>query len=179
MSMGREHETAAWTPTRWSEHETLLVVGKGPCVWDDVEAFWAFDHPHDVCCLNHIGFLYPRAFRHWYAHDDDMLRLLAFRPGLVHSCRAMPGFTEGMYHVWNLASPLGGSAVQATRLALAQWGYGRIVWAGIPLDTGVYKQAFLPVVRSHKRDWSGRVKSMRGATRVLLGEPTKEWLAHG
>ena len=161
----------------------LLIVGKGPCVWDDLEAFQDFGVSCDVCCINHMGLLYPCDFTHWYSYQADWLANAARkRPGpRTHSVNFHPDIDA----VWKGAETGGSSALQALLLALFSWGYDRAVLAGVPLTneppvTGesrlFYRDVFLPAwgrVLPRIRD---RARSLSGNTKALLGLPDEAFL---
>jgi hypothetical protein len=166
-----------WTPSRWAEHPVLLLVGKGPGAAREREEFCALRVPADECRLNHAGLTLPGAFKHWYAHDRDMLEIMAAgaRGAVLHSCNLVPELA-GSYRHWPLNRKCGGSALQAARIALRHWGYARVVLAGIGLDSGVYKELFLPAFARFRPELTGRLRSLGGETAVMYGKPTKEWL---
>jgi hypothetical protein len=69
-----------------------------------------------------------------------------------------------------------------TKAALFKLGYNKVVLIGCPMDTGsienkaksysVFRKGWL----YFKSDLVGKVKSMSGWTKELLGEPTKGWV---
>lgn len=76
--------------------------------------------------------------------------------------------------------PSGSSAITGA-LAALRMGYERIILCGCPLagnaPEGNPYEAFRPGWESKKDELAGKVKSMSGWTRELLGYPTKEWLS--
>lgn len=163
----------------------LLIVGKGPCVWDDLEAFWDFGAPHDVCCINHMGLLYPCDYLHWYSYQADWLADAARkRPGpITHSVNFHPGIDA----VWRGGETGGSSALQALLLAFEKWGYARAVLAGVPLTNEpsviatprlAYRDVFLPAWKRAHRRIAARTRSLSGNTKALLGPPDPAFLFH-
>ena len=79
-------------------------------------------------------------------------------------------------------APSGSSSLLGTKAALFKLGYNKVVLIGCPMDTGsienkdksysVFRKGWL----HFKSDLIGKVKSMSGWTKELLGELTKEWI---
>lgn len=73
-----------------------------------------------------------------------------------------------------------GSSAMTGTLAALRMGYDRIVLCGCPLTgnapEGNPYEAFRLGWEDRKDELIGRVKSMSGWTRELLGAPTKEWI---
>lgn len=160
----------------------LLIVGKAPSVWDEVEAFMGFGVPHDVCCLNEIGLRYPRPFRFWYACEAHILVTYATPGPELHSIRhATRPDVDGVRHwptegVWPGNWPRGGSAMQSAVLALARWGYSRVVLAGVDLTDRRYALLFGPEWGRQAKRLRGRVRGFGGLPGRLLGHPDAVWL---
>ena len=78
--------------------------------------------------------------------------------------------------------PSGSSSLLGTKAALFKLGYDKVVLIGCPMDMGniLNKNQSYSIFRKgwlhFKSDLVGKVKSMSGWTRELLGEPTKGWL---
>lgn len=173
---------------------TLVVLGGGRCVWDDLAAFgMAGNHNHDVMCVNDIVMHYPGPVKHVYSNDHGMLSkwVSARRPTHItayypvqhtHTCRS-----GGAQNIWPWPGH-GSSGLNAVYTGLGL-GYERIVICGIPLDnSGHYfdppwtRTNFMNEVADRdgepkywanaaKRIFKGRVKSMSGRTKDLLGAP--------
>lgn len=62
----------------------------------------------------------------------------------------------------------GTSAMNALQLALNEWGFGRVVLAGVPLSGG-YAAQFGEVWEREASKYRLRVRSMSGLTRKLFG----------
>ena len=169
------------------DHDTLLVVGGAPCVWDDLEAWWEFDHHHDVCVVNEIGRLFPCHFQHAFSYHHTFLVEKGITAPFVHTIRR-GGDYSGMYP-WRLRDTGGSSGFMAARCAIKYWGYKRVVVAGCPInndghfsslagspDSYRYAETFLSAWRRHHKTIGSRLRSMSGNTRDIYGPPTKEWL---
>lgn len=164
---------------------TVLVVSSGHTVWNDLAAFGM--HNHDVICVNDVGMHYPGPVKHWYSNDIQMLPkwVAARRPRYkmdfgkdieIHSC------CEGVKWKWPWPGH-GSSSLNAVFTALGL-GYDRIILCGVPLDdSGHYFDP--PWVKTNfardatVRHWKllapkfeGRVKSMSGNSREILGGPS-------
>lgn len=173
----------------------LIVVASGRCVWDDLEALGLkgghYTGAYHVMCVNDVVMHYPGRVSHLYSNDrrripgwlqirrDEIQR----EYGAVdhtHSCR------DGAKHKWPWPGH-GSSSLGAVYTGLAM-GYEEIVLCGVPLDdSGHYfdphwkKTNFTREVgqkasgemmywaNAAKNCFKGRVKSMSGRTRELLG----------
>lgn len=172
-----------------SEEGTALVVGSGRCVWDDLGAarsvtMVGWDH---VICVNDVGMHYPYYVNHWYSNDIQMLPkwMEARRPRhkidfesdiQVHSC------CDGVKWKWPWPGH-GSSSLNAVFTALGL-GYEKVILCGVPLDdSGHYFDP--PWVKTNfardatVRHWKllapkfeGRVRSMSGNSREILGGPS-------
>ncbi len=156
-------------------HDVLLIVGKSPERWDDVERFWNMGVEHDVCCINQTGIVYPCPFRHWFSyHGAELVEQWGPQnPGAMLHTTGPP--MSGIKR-WRLKNTRGSSSLQAVRCALRFWGYKRVVVAGVALS-GDYYDTFYKHWLEALPEISEDVRSMSGHTMRLLGEPTKEWLA--
>lgn len=153
---------------------TLLVVGKGPCWAEDVERFKAFGVPHDVLGVNHAALWLDPAPRYAYSyHPDIMDAVKAARPE-VETISVWP--SGGVDRRYRMRGETGGSSSYlSARVALEYLGYPRVVLAGVPLS-GEYFITYAQQWINGRERLIGRCKSMSGATKALLGEPTLEWL---
>jgi hypothetical protein len=174
----------------------LIVVGTGRTMWADLAALDTLDA--DVMAINMAGVFLPRAPQHWASlhgekfqwwiplmHADGVAwNERGFSAGPVmetHSYRRYPG----VKHVWpdSIMPPTdGGSGLAGIRAGLAM-GYAPLILAGMPIDdTGHFYDPpgralathgmFLAVFRqAAKHEFRGRVRSMSGATRELVGAP--------
>lgn len=121
-----------------------------------------------MCCINRAGLLYPCEFRLWYSfHADFLAEWGKQRPGPeLHSCRPWAGVRQ-----WPCDVTGGSSAMNAVRIALQHWGFGRIVLAGVPLS-GMYGAQFGDSWRKIAPVFAERVRSMSGLTMELFGRPS-------
>jgi hypothetical protein len=171
---------------------TALVLGSAACLWDDL---WAArelgDHyisVNDAGMYVHLAGAFTQfKLRHWASLEPGLFPAFKARAQinnsqsiLYHTNKA----DENADFAWNLAhlSFVGGtSALFASMVALGL-GYEKVILCGCPLDNGAYfygppknKSA---VYDGCLRFWEknlnvlkGRVKSMSGRTRDLLGGP--------
>lgn len=153
------------------DNDTLLIVGSSPERWDDVEKFWELGIPHDVCCINKTGIIYPCPFKHWFSyHSTELVEQWSpLNPGAMLHTSGSP--MDGVRR-WRLHNTRGSSSLMATRCALQFWGYDRVILAGVSLSEG-YADKFLPHWRQAIGELDGKVKSMSGHTAKLLGYPEK------
>ena len=164
--------------------DTLLIAGSGGTLWDDLEEFWNFEIPHDVCCINLTGIIYPCDFNYWYSiHTEDLC--LIWWPKRRSSTVQLHGrFVNYSVKQENLTCYKypdlfdgATSSFDAAVIALICWKYERIVFAGVPLDTTHIE--ILPSVchAAPKIPYLfDKVRSMSGNTAKLFGKPTKDWL---
>ncbi len=174
----------------------LIIVGSGRCVWSDLEKLQPID---DVMCVNDVIMHYPGDIDHCFSLDAPMLRKwwAARRPPLKKQFPKVPRFhTAGDYEIhgvekWDFQG--GGTSGLAACFCGLSLGYSEIILAGIPIDnSGHYfdppwiKTNFQREIADKegrirgdgRRFWvnaaekfNGRVKSMSGFTKDLLGDP--------
>lgn len=162
----------------------VVILGSGRHVWDDLEnaAGWK-----EAICVNDVGMHFPGLVKHWYSNDIHMLPrwIAARRPRYVrdfgpvietHSC------TLGARHIWPWPGH-GSSSLNAVFTALAL-GYEKIVLCGVPLDdnghyfdppwvtTNFAREGTVRHWRLMAPKFEGRVKSMSGISREILGAPS-------
>lgn len=172
-------------------HGACLVLGCGPCLFEDLERAPKCD---DVMVVNRAGLLYLEPIRQWSsAHGKDLVGWVEERRRLSGDMnfRAFGNFTRnqesGIVERRNKADHGGSSAMYATLLAI-EHGWQKIILCGVPLDgndsltrDGVkhYESGYWVYRRpweDHFDEIKDNVRSMSGWTRELLGEPTAEWL---
>lgn len=165
----------------------LLIMGGARCVWGDLEALGEFRG--DKMAVNDIGSHYHGYIRHWTTqHPEYMGGWMAYRMGhnygnrghvQTHSTR----HHKDIQHHWPLEDCGGSSGLIAVLVGLLL-GYSEIVLAGIPMDgsghyfdpphgrAGVGGKPDMLVWQWHADNvFAGRVKSMSGKTRGMLGAP--------
>ena len=186
---------------RWSGK--LAVCGSGRTLWDDLERLkirlYTEQDGWDVMVVNDVVQHMPRRIMHFYSNDRTMLEawMAARRPMLrkrwgqpeyVHTCKSGPRIA----YKWPWPAH-GSSGLGAVYCALAM-GYDPVVLCGVPLDDdGHYfdppgeHTAFTQEVgttvdgdlmywaKAQSKLFHGRVFSMSGRTRELLGEPRGIW----
>lgn len=171
-----------------------LVVGGARCVWEDLSKVDR-GKPWSILCVNDVIMHFPAKLHHVYSNDHRMLPhwVAARRPIFV---RDLDKGERPMIHTSMVGGPNmvlwpwpgnGSSGMNAALTAIAL-GYDDILLVGMPLDdSGHYFEP--PWVRSnftnevpdrdggprHWRDmvkvFDGKVRSMSGRTRELLGGP--------
>jgi len=179
----------------------LVIAGGGACVWDDLERLGCRWDMHrgcvrvpdgDLMCVNSIGMDMPGEVVHWYANGARDLRAwaaarrpehrqlweqnLSRRPIHYHSCNA------GFGTCWPVPGH-GSSGLNACLVGMGL-GYERAVLCGIPVDDSPHYhdppwRACNFTRESPDKYWEraktkcfkGRVRSMSGRTREMLGEP--------
>ena len=184
-------------PTANNFRGACLVAGSGRCLWDDIERLWR-KHPNwsgDFLGINwaglwlpfpvkHIVSLHPTYLKHWVALRDGS-------DGHIHTHSSRP--EEGVESVWEFRNPAGMSGLFGAKVALGL-GYSSVVLVGVPMDNsghfydppdGLTLAGYPPFeipnyhARASMLEWelardeefAGRVKSMSGITRQMLGEP--------
>jgi hypothetical protein len=171
---------------------TALILGSAACLWDDVRA--AKDLGHHYIAVNDAGMYIHLAgaftkfrLRHWASLESSFFPAYRIRTNgtqnhsvLYHSNQP----DEGVDFAWRLQHPsfIGGtSSLFATLVALGL-GYDPVILCGVPLDGsgyfygppeshGIQYNSCLRFWEKHLDVFKGRVKSMSGNTRELLGAP--------
>lgn len=172
----------------------LLIVGGARCVWDDIAqlpggrdalAKWR----GGIMAVNDIGCHIHRDITHWATlHGEYMAGWLAYRLGHNYGDRGHV-YTHGakshagIQNVWNMQLRGGSSGLFAAILARLL-GYEEIVLAGMPIDGQghYYDPPWLDLGQFGRADhlewewardnvFAGRVKSLSGHTKLLLGAP--------
>jgi len=176
-----------------------IVLGGAECVWEDVSRWeygtYGASWPAIIVAANDIGCHFPDV-DHWASfHVDKFKGWMQLREAKGY---ARPRATWG----WRVGHPVdyvvspwsgGSSGMLATQVALAL-GCSKVILCGMPMTATAHfpeSQEFdanqtvwsesdghwRSWVRVHEEGWfEGRVRSMSGRTRQLLGEPTREWL---
>lgn len=177
------------------QHKQCLVAATGRCLWDDIEKF---DYSGmDIMAVKDAVIHFPDPVHHAFSqHADQLVPMIEIRnlrnPSARRQNNAIIGHTSvdtrfPSLHAWNLPGH-GTSTLGAVYVALAL-GYKRVVIAGAPLDdSGHYfdppgfKTHFekrIPDKEKGPKFWElvyqdvfkGRVRSLSGRTRDLLGDP--------
>ena len=166
-----------------------MIVGSGHTVWGDLIELQCPEN-QDIMCVNDIVMHYPGRVKHFYSNDHEFIpKWLAARRAQLHKQFGAVDFVhtcnQGARYNWPWPGH-GTSSLGAVYTGLAL-GYDEIVLCGIPLDDGGHyfspaKTNFLnevPVKNGVMKYWQtakdkvfeGRVTSMSGRTRDLLGSP--------
>lgn len=174
---------------------TAIVLGCGPTVWEDLARLSGIEA--DIIAVNEVGIFLPQKPVHWVSlHAECFQWMLPLRKDFIFDSNGLhmggPINTHsihrcaGVMHVWpKLEVPPGdgGSALAACRIGF-RLGYEREILAGIPLDgrrhfydppsfvSPVEFECYLGAFKGAARnEFRGRVTSMSGKTRELLGAP--------
>ena len=177
-------------------NNNLLVMGTGRCLWDDVDSFVGIANPTDpasgwdVRTVNDAVMYVPFPVDHAYSHDDEQLvhwiagrrrRYQAQYDLDIRAHTVTPVKTEGVEE-WPFPNT-GTSGLGAAYVACAL-GYKQIVLLGLPLDDAghFYDPPWVKTnfsreenerrwIRARNDIFDGRVKSVSGRTKEILGEP--------
>lgn len=93
--------------------------------------------------------------------------------------------TDVIDYMWPEMTFTGSSGHYAVKIALEVFECDRVLCCGVPMDESPHFNDAAPWTDVHRfwEQWelsfprlSGRVRSMSGRTRALLGEPTGDWL---
>jgi hypothetical protein len=181
---------------------TALIVGCATNVWDDVKEAQELVKFDAIYCVKLAGVHWPTEFNVWAtlhpewmdSYEADRLKL-----GLPNGYEIVaPLSTEvGMHgakgHIarrisyrWPGMTSSASSGIYAVKVALDD-GFSSVVLAGIPMQQEanhfargkpwLQRDCFLPGFEKATPFMLGRVKSMSGLTREVLGAPSPEWLA--
>ena len=175
----------------------LLVVGCGRHVWRDVEDFSAFGVPCHAALINdmilHFPVLDGMEVRHLVCIDHgDVEHFAAIRRHNLSrhlerwTTHSGKGPCDCVWAFDNIDVYQSGAFAACIGLAL---GYDRIVLAGCPQDSGGHyydpewaetehysSRTFESQWSGNAHIWQGRVRSLSGLTKKILGGPTSEWL---
>lgn len=166
-----------------------VVLGFGNTLWDDLWELreWMDDERPTIIAVNDAGHAYPGAIHHW----------VTLHPEHLEKWQAMCRRRRNSYQTWSRR----GTEHDVDHI-ISHWGVGssglfavtvafhleieRVVLAGVPMTVAPHADGVpwqRKEVNVHWPGWlfhvermRGRVKSMSGRTRELLGEPTPEWL---
>lgn len=172
-----------------------LILGRAATVWQEARIAKGLGSFDLVIAINVAGRDYPGHIDHW----------VSFHPGhfkLWVPARQRAGFPDG-YQLWTaifrgkklgVKHPFdfkyvvcngGSSGLLAVQVALEHLGVNRAVLCGIPMentprfdDSRDWNEAlkYQDAWKQYRPEMQGKVKSMSGWTRTVLGPPTKEWL---
>ena len=165
-----------------------LVLGGARCLFADLRAFCRLGvNPDAIIAVNYAGVVFPGRLDHWVTLHPANFRIWEpARLGPHGYIRWGPTEHPNVDRVMPYTGP-GSSGLFATLLGLDELGLDRIALAGMPMDAqgNVDGRARWPdkEVGLHREGWAraldridGRVLSMSGWTRELLGAPTAAWM---
>jgi hypothetical protein len=175
---------------------TALVLGGACNVWDDVDRARELFQWDIVVAANHVGINWPHELHHWCSYHPALLNrwiLQRTKNGLPPAENLWTGRVKPRtpFPECRKFAAHGGSSGMLAALIAAHHA-DRVVLAGIPMDPtmphfhGAHSYKPWDDGRNYLRHWrdnytklEGRVKSLSGWTKELLGEPTEEWLKGG
>ena len=177
-------------------NKVALIVGCAPCWEDDLNRFKMICSEFDVFAIG-LDCPYKEEIKYFVTyHIEDIEAYKRKRTGdykiISHTNdfikysrerRKKPEWANtNVDIVYPHQAPSGSSSLLGTKAALFKLGYNKVVLIGCPMDTGsienkaksysVFRKGWL----YFKSDLVGKVKSMSGWTKELLGEPTKGWV---
>ena len=177
-------------------NKVALIVGCAPCWGDDLNQFKTICSEFDVFAIG-LDCPYKEEIKYFVTyHIEDIEAYKRKRTGdykiISHTNdfikysrerRKKPEWANtNVDIVYPHQAPSGSSSLLGTKAALFKLGYNKVVLIGCPMDTGsienkaksysVFRKGWL----YFKSDLVGKVKSMSGWTKELLGEPTKGWV---
>lgn len=168
----------------------LAIFASGRCLWDDIKSLPEYWIGADAMAVKAAGLYLPFEFEHWVGcHGERFEHMVPLRSYHMHRGK-MHAEWKGLTHsdapgvrvncVWP-GKVHGTSGLLAAKVGLAL-GYEEVLLCGMPLDgTGRFYdppwaegRELLDMTEWQRlaRDvFDGRVKSMSGKTRELLGGP--------
>jgi hypothetical protein len=188
------------------ENSTLLILGDGRTMPDDLKEFLSWEVSHDAGAIGRCIKEYPGHVHHWFNADGDSAihwaKNLPNGDGtLKHTLGEVDGFdvdweiTQNDYHyaeqTGEMAVRTHGSSALFSAMAALEMGYTKIVLAGCPLDTNGHwyfepspetlgpiwlGYDFMAWLDFAQLDISKSVRSMSGYTAKIMGTATEEWL---
>jgi len=183
ISAQLSHEAEALVD-KYRERICILLAG-GRSVWQDFKDFacgWHSDF--DIMCVNDVGMFWPNHLEHWFSlHGDQFsgwcaVREFHYKPAkYLHACAP-----NNRAIVWPV--PQGGTSTMSAVYTALVMGYKQVVMCGAPFSddghffdpldrTSNFKHEALPErwIRARDTIFEGKVKSMSGLSREILGAP--------
>ena len=176
--------------------KVAAIIGCAPCWENDLNQFKSICNDFDVFAIG-LDCPYKEEIKYFVTyHIEDIEAYKRKRTGdykiISHTNdfikysrerRKKPEWANtNVDIVYPHQAPSGSSSLLGTKAALFKLGYNKVVLIGCPMDTGsienkaksysVFRKGWL----YFKSDLVGKVKSMSGWTKELLGEPTKGWV---
>lgn len=170
---------------------SLVILGSARCLWADVQTLG--DIQADWMAVNAAGCFYDRPIQHWASSHPEWFSAwakirapLRIGPNIVGNCPGVTFHSHKPHHDWQIRvwpefKPSSGtSSLFAVRVGLEL--YEQVILCGIPLDGSgsFYHPPWYDYYDYHEKKWrepwvkaapgfNGRVRSMSGFTRELLG----------
>lgn len=170
-----------------------LVLGGAQCLHDDVKAALQLFTPDIIMAVKDIGITWPKVDYWATLHPERLPKELAQRraanlpdPKAIYTYKGLAAAQGLGIEIRHLATKGGSSGLLGTEAALLV--ADKAVLVGIPLDPKQVhyrrpKKGGWPPATMYRQAWKavypqlkGRVRSMSGWTKELLGAPTLEWL---
>lgn len=177
-----------------------LVVGRADGVYEEYAAVLRLFTPDDILLVGSTGIAFPDRIDHWVSfHSNCFDRWTDER-----ARRGLPAarhFWGGMYKKRPLAPrtrhPIqyiecngGSSGLMAVLVAVRKLRADRTVLVGVPMDAAACKidtprepwaeaDQYWPAWKEHEALLLGRVRSLSGRTKDMLGAPDVAWLSSG
>lgn len=175
-----------------SQPKRLVIASSGRCIWEDLKKIpW---ETYDMMGINDLIMHIPNPLKYGYSNDARRLQLWALLrrrgyegPESLHSMEPWPALGGQFPIKGHKLKGLGTSPLSACYVGL-ELGYDQILLAGVPLDDSghyfdppdietnrfhqdFYKQeAQLKWWKEASKEFDGKVKSLSGHTRELLGD---------
>jgi hypothetical protein len=150
-----------------------LVIGGAACVFNDLAAAQSLGAYSITVAVNDIGDFLPSAPTARVSLHPDKF------PGAISPIDDFP-------ELWTAGTSTGSSSLFAVRYAIEKLKADKVVLCGVPMDRQPHfyggepwhgADAMWPAWEAALPFMAGRVRSMSGRTRELLGAPTPSWLA--
>ncbi len=182
-----------------------LVVGSAACIWDDVKAAKELCSFDAVCCVKRAGIAWPDRFDVWATlhpefMDDyearrkaaglpDGYEIVAPKPSEVGMHGSKGNIARRVSYLFPEMNASAGSGIYGAKV-MVDAGY-RVILAGIPMTNEPHFMkhelwgtaawgglgSFLDGFNKSVPYLIGKVRSMSGRTKEILGSPDPKWLA--
>lgn len=183
------------TPCKGNFKGNAMIMGSAECLFADYQKAKKFFDKYDIIAVNFSGICFKNVVHLVSLHADRIpvfLKAASLDNGRhihTHSIAGNLKIPE-IENDWGseILNTGGSSALFAVRVAL-KLGYDKIIVCGVPLNKGrrfydTYDYVaevgddatFLAWKLAYNRnEFEGKVRSMSGKTKFLLGEPTIAW----
>lgn len=187
-------------------NSTILILGDGRSLHDDMQRFYDWQIPHDTAALGRGIKECPNRVRHWFNADgESAIHWAKNLPNGNGTVKHTTADIDGFDYWWEIEQPdyrygeitnekperMHGSSAMFAVLSLITIGYTKIVLAGCPLDCeGHYyypqrRDTYGPIWLGHdfmawldlaEGEKGQYVRSLSGYTAKILGLATREWM---